>query len=106
MTPAAGAALTLVLALVAGPAAAQRQPTFHGAWSGGPADCGDPFRFDERTYKAPGAAPLRVLRVRRDGRSFRLELESGEAVLLTPKARYMLWESPARGELFELRRCG
>lgn len=100
------AALGLVITGALGPVPVVAEPLpFHGAWSGGPADCGTPFRFDEDTYTPPGGEPMRIVRVRKDGRSHRISMAGGYTVTVTVKGRTMLWESEASGDMFELRRC-
>jgi len=99
------AAAVVAFGLTASPVLAASQP-FHGAWGGGPADCETPFRFAERTYTPPGASPMRILRVRKDGRSHRITMEQNYTVVVIVKGRSMLWRSEASGDFFELTRCG
>jgi hypothetical protein len=98
-------AAVLALGLMGSPALAAGPQPFHGAWQGGPADCTEPFRFAERTYTPPGASPMRILRVRKDGRSHRITMEQNYTVVVTVKGRSMLWQSEASGDVFELKRC-
>lgn len=99
-----GAVVVALGCLATAALAAGSQP-FHGAWSGGPADCDEPFRFEERTYTPPGATPMRIVRVRTDGRSHRITMQGDYTINLTVKGRSMLWQSEASGDFFELKRC-
>jgi len=48
---------------------------------------------------------MRILRVRKDGRSYRITMEQNYTVVVTVKGRSMLWQSEASGDFFELTRC-
>lgn len=98
-------AVLVALGVSESPALSAGPQPFEGAWSGGPADCKTPFRFAARSYTAPGASPMRILRVRKDGRSYRITMEQNYTVVVTPKGRSMLWESEASGDAFDLSRC-
>jgi hypothetical protein len=98
-------AVALALTGAALPAAAQTSYPFDGSWAGGPANCSDPFRFDGHSYTPPGGDPMRMARIRKEGRSWRLEMLDGYAIVVTPKGRTMLWESGSSGDMFELTRC-
>lgn len=98
--------LVLSLTLTAAPAQAAARYPFEGAWAGGPATCGEPFRLTSTTYQAPGTTAARIAKVEQSKGLWNVKLRDGYSVTLGDVKRgTMTWHSPASGDTFDLTRC-